>query len=341
MYRRIILILIIICLWAAYCQLGCRSIKHQDKEEAAAQKINIIEPYRSVYFIPLYVTIEEGFFAREGLEVEVETAPDQEKAAKNFIDGKGQFLLAGPEVALYQYQQDRNKKLIILARTGAVNGSLLLARKKTPALAWPDFKGKVIIGSSEGEIPYLLLKHILVSHGLRPLQDVHLIYNLPLRAAGGAFIGGSGDYLLAMEPLASRMERDHGFQVITSLGREYPLPLSSALMVRTDYLADNKAVCNKFLVAFQQGLEWVDSHSPEEIVSSIKKHFPADDEKLLLRSVSRYKTLGCWPRSLFLEEESLNTLQELMLAQKELKAKIPPETILDNSLAQKAPEKKQ
>lgn len=338
MFKRILVIIIILCLGTAISLAVWKFSPYKTQEKAPSVEIYVVEEYRSLNFIPFYVAIEEGFFTQEGLQVVLQTAVTQENAIKAIFDGQAQVLLAGPEVGLYQYQQDNKKRLISIAKAGGINGSHLLARKKNPAFSWQDLKGKVIIGNREGELSQLLLKHILMSHELRPLQDVHLIYNLPRQVAGGVFVGGTGDYLLAVEPVISRLEKEHNFQVVAALGGEYPLPHSAAFMVREDFLKEHNTTCNKFITGFLKGLEWVDSHSPEEIVTTAQKYFPAEDEKVLLRAISRYKTLGCWPLSLLLEEESLNNLQDIMLAQKELKVKIPVGTLQDNSLAQKAVE---
>jgi len=60
-------------------------------------------------------------------------------------------------------------------------------------------------------------------------------------------------------------------------------------------------------MALQQGLNWVQKHSPEEIASIAQNFFPEQEEKTLLRGICRYKNLGCWSKNAFADRKGFTT----------------------------------
>ena len=305
----------------------------EEKEPAAEVSVGQVAP--SLLYLPLYAAVDEGFFEQENLRVNIETAGSRESALQDVLSKKTPILFDYPETLLYQIQQGNAGNLVCFAQTAAATGSFLLARDNKKPFAWQDLKNKVIIGDKDGELPEMVLEYILRNNDLKPHQNVSIIQNLPYRAAGGVFQAGTGHYILAAEPLASQLEKENAAVIVASIEPSAGPLVSAACITSRDYLAAHRETCLQFTRALYAGQKWLDEHAPEEITALAVKYFP-QAESTLLRAVSRYKTLGIWTQTPLVDQDGFERLQEIMLYEKELNEQIPPEQVIDNSIAAEA-----
>src|ERR1700692_1532657 len=64
---------------------------------AADKKIPISQAFQSMLYLPLYVAIDGGFFTKEGLDVDKQTAGSPSAALSAVLSGSADFSLHGPE----------------------------------------------------------------------------------------------------------------------------------------------------------------------------------------------------------------------------------------------------
>lgn len=297
------------------------------------EEIKVTTISQSLAFVPLYIGMEKGFFEEAGLNILLQTIEDRDKAVDEVIKGDSHLLLAGPEASIYMIQEQSPKQLISIAQAVSNSDYLLLARKATAPFKWSDLKGKVMIGYSRGEIQEMVLEYILHKNNLNPLTHVHIIQNLTYKQIPNVFQGGTGDYVIIYEPLATILEKENSGIVLSSLATAGPSLNSYTFMATSNYLRDNKNTAQSFVNAYGRCLRWVLEHPPEDIADIVKRFYPHEDEKTILRGIARYKTMGIWPANPLINETGLDTLQEIMLDLKELNKIIPSTELFDNSFA--------
>mgnify|MGYP001009144375 CR=1 FL=1 len=110
-----------------------------------AVKIRLSEVVRSVFYAPQYVAIEKGFFAEEGLEIELSTAWGADKGAAATIAGQVEIGFFGPEAGIYIYNQGATNHLVAFAQLTAMDGSFLVARNTKDKLTGPKSKVKQLL----------------------------------------------------------------------------------------------------------------------------------------------------------------------------------------------------
>lgn len=294
----------------------CACTKEQPKETETVE-IKIIENQHSLLFLPLYLSCELEFFKRQGLEVFVETATTQENALKSMLSEEAPFLIGTPESAFFHLQQNKEKPLILIAQTASKSGCFLIERKSAKPFEWQNLKGKSVLGYSNGELPEILFEYLLKKNSLRPFLDVHIVQNLPSRLFEGSFLAGTGNYLLAAEPLATRIEKASDGILAVSLDTAADPLVTAVILTTPEYLEKNPVISQNFVRGLEQGLNWVNEHTPEEITEIGRKFFP-EEEMVLLRAISRYKTLGVWPDTAKIDLEGIKNLQEILAEKKEL-----------------------
>ena len=75
------------------------------------------------------------------------------------------------------------------------DGSFIVSRKKMDNFKLDDLKGKYIIGGRKGGMPEMTLEWTLKENGIDPKNDLTIDTSIAFAAMGGAFIGGTGDFV--------------------------------------------------------------------------------------------------------------------------------------------------
>jgi len=309
---------------AGGCSTGFDERGYNDRDYA----LHVAESRHSLLNLPVYLALEAGFFREEGLAVGITAARSPEKALRQLLSGSAQLALLSPEAPLYHFQQGNKPPVVYLAQTSRQIGHYLVARDGGSPFSWQALKGKVVIGAPAGDVQQVVFEYLLKKNSLRPHLDIHLIQNLPGELSLGAFQAGTGHFLLAAEPTAAKAEIEHGFRAVASLDALAGPLVTGTVITNHDFYEKERDACARFVRAVDLALQWLDDRSPEEIVSVIKKEFPQEDEKVLLRAVSRYKNLGLWPVSAAVDREGLDNLQSIMLERKELNERIDVDKLI-------------
>ena len=68
-------------------------------------KVTLNEVAHSIFYAPQYVAIEKGYFADQGLEVELVTGFGADKVLTALISGEADIGFMGAEASIYAYQE--------------------------------------------------------------------------------------------------------------------------------------------------------------------------------------------------------------------------------------------
>lgn len=303
-----------------------------DKE----QKVKIGEVTRSVFYAPQYVALEKGFFKEEGLEVELQTTAGGDKTMTALLSGAVDVALVGAETSIYVYQQGAEDPVINFAQLTQTDGTFLVARDEVANFDWNDLKGSVFLGQRKGGMPQMAGEFTLKKHGIDPHADLELIQNIEFANIAAAFASGTGQYVQLFEPQASIFEQEGKGHVVASFGTESGQVPYTVFMTKQSYMNKNKDVVQKFTNAIHKAQLWVQSHSPEETAKTIAPYFKDTDEQILISSVKRYLEQGSYAESPALKDEAWNNLMDIMESAGELKERVEPAKIVNNSFAESA-----
>lgn len=301
-------------------------------------KVRLLEVVHSVFYAPQYVALHKGFFAREGLEIELSTAWGGDKAMTALVSGNADIGLIGPETTIYVYQQGSPNKIYSFAQLTKLDGSFLMARKPMPDFQWTDLKGKTVIGGRKGGVPQMVNEYILKQNKLIPQKDLTIIQNIQFTATAGAFKSGTGDFIQLFEPTASLLEKEGVGYIVASFGTAGGEVPFTTFMATEKYIQDNPDTIQKFTNAVYRAQLWVAGHTPEEITEAIAPSFPDLDRQVLLTAVKRYKGQDMWMTVPMPKPQAFDHLQEIMQTAGELKEKVPVEQLVVAQFAQKAVE---
>lgn len=310
--------LFLLCVVLTLCLFACTKDMSPEDRKATLITLVITEVDPSLLNMPLYVGLKKGFFAQQGLQIELKSAPSGEEALAGLLAGETDLILTGPEILFYQNNKVDNPVILPLAATAKANGYFLIAREHKSPFVWQNIKGKVVLGCKNGDLPEILFEYILENNDLHPLTDVSIVQNLPPQLVPGAFKAGSGHFLIVPEPAASMIEEQGSGKVVFSLELSAQQLVTKTILVSPAFMDKQKEVCQKFIFGLSESLQWLYTSSPEEISSLSSENIGGINERILLRSVSRYKTLGVWPHSCEISAKELENLQDIMERRKEI-----------------------
>src|SRR5699024_11791546 len=103
-------------------------------------KLTLAEVTRSVFYTPQYVALEKGFFAEEGLDVELQTTWGGDKTMTSLLSDGADVALVGAETSMYVYGQDSKDIAINFAQLTQTDGTFLVAKEPKPDFEWEDVK---------------------------------------------------------------------------------------------------------------------------------------------------------------------------------------------------------
>ncbi len=168
-------------------------------------KIKVAEVAHTVFYAPQYVALEKGFFEDEGLDVEYLLTPGADKVTAAVLAGDADIGFSGSEATIYVYNGGEKDYLKTFAQLTQKDGSFIVARDNIKDFKLTDLKGKTIVGGRTGGMPEMTLEWALKQAGITPGKDVNIDTSVAFAAMGGAFIGGTGDFVSLFEDSARIM----------------------------------------------------------------------------------------------------------------------------------------
>ena len=309
----------------------------KEPEGVAVTNIRLNEVTRSVFYAPQYVAIAKGFFADENLNIEITTGQGADKVMTAVLANQSDIGFAGPEAAIYIYNEGKEDYAEVFAQLTKRDGSFLVGRNDVKdTFKWENLKGSTIIPGRKGGVPYMTFEYVLKKNGIDPSKDLVLDDSFKFDLMAGAFSGGNADYVTLFEPTASMTEKAGKGYIIASVGEAAGEIPYTAYFAKKSYIDNNKDVIQKFTNAIYKGQIWVKNHTAEEIAKEIVKFFPDTDVNTLTTSIQSYKDIDAWNDNPILKEEAFNRLQEVMTEAGELKQNAPYDKIINNKYAEES-----
>ena len=90
--------------------------------------IRLNEVTHSIFYAPLYVAINNGYFEQEGLEIELTDGGGADNVMAALLSGSADVGLMGPEASIYVVQGGSNNKPVVFGHLTIRDGSLLVGR---------------------------------------------------------------------------------------------------------------------------------------------------------------------------------------------------------------------
>ena len=297
--------------------------------------LQLHEVTRSVFYAPQYIALSQGFFAEEGLNVEITTSGGSEKAMTALLSGSADLCLAGPETGVYVMNEGKADHPVIVGQLTKRDGSFLIARTPTDSFSWNDLVGKTIIGGRAGGMPIMTLRWVMANNGLVDGENCTIIDSIQFNLMAGAFESGEGDYVTLFEPTATEFEKAGKGYIVANIGQE------SGEVPYTCYFASQATIkehperIEAFLRAIYKAQQWIETASDEDAAKAMQPYFPDASLDSLMAVVRSYRATDSWMKTPVMQEADYERLLSVIDFNGELSGRPAFSDLVDNSFAKK------
>ena len=169
----------------------------------------------------------------------------------------------------------------------------------------------------------MVFEYILKQNGLDPQKDMNIDQSIDFGSTAAAFSGGQGDFTVEFEPSATALEKEGAGYVVASCGVDSGYVPYTAYSAKKSFIEKNPEIIQGFVNAMQKGMDYVNSHTAEEIDK-------------IATIVGRYKDQDTWKDNLVFEKDSFELLQDILDSAGELKARVDYSNLVVTDYAENA-----
>lgn len=301
--------------------------------------LTVAEVTHSIFYAPMYVAKNAGYFEEEGIDIDIITTPGTDKVMAALISKEADIGLMGPEATVYNYVNGNKDYAINFAQLTQKDGSFILGRDPIEDFSYEMLIGKTIIGGRKGGMPLMTLEHILREKGIEfgendPSKAVNIRTDVSFDAMTGVFVTGESDFVTAFEPVATQVEKLGKGYILTSLGQdsgEIPYTCFSSLK---SYMDTNEEKLVKFSRAIKKGLDFIQTRPIADIIPYLSPDFTSSDQEELTNVMTNYLSIEAWPKTPSFSKSSFEKLVSIVKEAGELDSavEVPFDTIVTDSI---------
>jgi len=306
------------------------------KEETGNTPVTLNEVAHSIFYAPQYVAIEEGYFEEEGIDLTLVNGGGADKVMTAMVSGEADIGFMGSEASIYTYAGGEEDFAVNFAQLTQRAGNFLVGREPDEDFQWSDLVGKKVLGGRAGGMPQMVFEYILKKNGIDPKKDLEIDQSINFGLTAAAFTSDDSDYTVEFEPFATSLEMEGNGYVVASLGEDSGYVPYTAYCAKKSYMEENPEIIQKFTNAIQKGMDFVNSHSADEIAEVIHPQFKETPIENVTKIVERYKAQDTWKTDLVFEKESFDLLQNILEEADELPARVPYEELVTTEFAKNA-----
>jgi NitT/TauT family transport system substrate-binding protein len=262
----------------------------------AAEKVTIlVGGIEKILYLPAELAQQLGYFKDEVLDAELVSVTSGSVTDTGLLSDSAQAAVGAYEQSIHLQAQGKYVTSIVQLSASPQEVLLVAAAQAGTVKSVAALKGKVIGVTGFGTLTHFLSQDLVAHAGLKP-SDVSYLS----AGAGNTFIDsmrhGRIDAGMTQEPTVSILLDHKDAQVLVdlrtpaatraALGGDYP---GSCLYVRADWLAQHKDTAQKLANAFTHALQFIATHSAEEIAAKMPPSYYNGNKALYVEALSNSK----------------------------------------------------
>lgn len=192
--RIIIIVSFILIIGVSIWLLG----SFDNNKDSKLEKIRLAEVTHSLFYAPLYAAIENGYFEDEGIELELILTSGADKVSAAVLSNTVEIGFAGPESAIYVYENGEKDYLVTFAGLTKRDGQFIVSREKIDNFSISSLYNKEILTGRISGMPCLnFLNGVKNEDG--DLSKINMNTSVDFASLSGSFIAGMGDFVNLFE----------------------------------------------------------------------------------------------------------------------------------------------
>lgn len=274
--------------------------------------IKLAEVTHSVFYTPLYVAIENGYFKDAGIDLDLILTPGADKVSAAVLSNSAHIGFAGTESAIYIEQGGEEDYFVTFSGLTKRDGQFILSKNCNQEFKLSDLYGSEILVGRQGGMPAVNFLNAMYEQNI-DISKINVNYSVEFASLSGAFIGGMGDYVNLFEPTATSVLNTGDYCIVESIGKLSGEVPYTAFYTRKSYLESHQELLKKFTDAINKGLKFVKENDSKTIAQVILPQFPDSSLNDLETIITNYKEADSWLDNPTITEESFNRLQDMLI----------------------------
>lgn len=312
----------------------------------ALRKVKLTMPVVALSMSPVYLAKARGYFAEEGLDVEMTSTGGGGPDIKALIAGEADFTYTPGDNVILAYQEGKRLVMVMTAlHRPIINWAMHrdVARAKGVTETTPlgeklkALKGLTVGATQPGALTAHLAAFVIRKAGYVPQQDVKIIP-----------IGGGPTWLAALEnrkvdvaltatPVPETAVH-RGFAIMflnNAKGEDPSIPefLMENLMTRPEVIEKNPDLVRKMVRALVRANQWALTATPEQVAGALGPFLGKTNPEVLLAGVR--STLPAFSPDGRTSERSVKITQDVLEQAGILKKRVPYADIVNNDFLSK------
>lgn len=273
MNRKSISILLILVVAAIVAAVLLRKPDGSGKGATGKTKV-VIGHGPWIGFGPLYLAKEKGYFAEQGIDVDLVVLTGLAERNSALQTGRIDALAAPVDYFVLAAGNGIQSK-IVMAIDESVGGDGIVAKKEIVKIE--DLKGKKL-AFQQGLPSDFFVRAVLLKSGGN-IADIQTV-DMETDKAGAAFIAGQVDAAAVWEPWLTKAVESGSGHVLAST-KEFPNLIVDCLAFNSDRVAKDPATAKRVVTAVLKAIEFHKAH-PDEANAIMAPHFQLDPKKFAI-----------------------------------------------------------
>jgi NitT/TauT family transport system substrate-binding protein len=249
----------------------------------------------SLYYLPLTIAEQLGYFKSEGLDIEISDFAGGAKALQAVVGGSADVCSGAYEHTLYLQAKNQFFQAFVL-QGRAPQITIGVSTKNLPNYKnLADLKGKRIGVSAPGSSTNIAANLVLSRAGIKP-TEVSYVGVGTAAGALSAIRSGQIDAISNIEPVMTMLEQKGDVKVIydtrTLKGTQQvfngPMP-AACLYTSLDFVQKNPNTSQAMANAIVRALKWLQTAGPSDIIKTVPDSYLLGDRALYLASFNKIK----------------------------------------------------
>lgn len=310
--------------------LICITYFKNKKETKNLETITVAEVTHSAFYAPFYVAIEEGYFEKNGINIELILTSGANNVTAAVLSNDVEIGFCGPEATIYVYNEGEKDYIQSFAGLTKRDGQFIVSRNKIDNFNLSMLNGKEVLAGRTGGMPLLNFLNALDNENINK-SKVNINTSIDFASLTGSFIGGNGDFVNLFEPNATKLEREGYGYIVASIGEFSGEMPYTAFNARKSFIKNNPTIIKNFTKSINEGLEFVKNNTSETIANAIIGKFPDTSLNDLITIVERYKQADSWLDNPYISEESFKNLEDIMINDNQINTYVPYKDLINNA----------
>lgn len=287
-----------------------------------AQTVKLAEGARNFNVLPVYVAIQQGYFAAEGLKPELITLKGGPAAASALMTGDVDVGITLTESAIRLREQDKN--LMVAAVIQDRNPCVIVVPADSNVKTLADLKDQTIGVTAVGSLTDLILRAYIAEQGFS-VSDFKIVGFGQPATVNLALERKEIQAAVTVTPFLTRMQMQRTARILTDFrDRIYP---GQSMLIRTSDLAARRPLFEKIVRVVQNGMNTLYGDEAKTVAAA-RAFFPNMEMDLLAAAIKDdTQTHKMFAKDLTVTPEAFDKWQKELVQAKLLKASAPYDSI--------------